>query len=104
MTPPPTPTHTHTHSRQNYGVSWTSSWLPIKCSNSAKILAENYWYHTQCVSERLDHKTKNVKNCWKKINYFPLEKGGGVLLHGIIFFNPSLCKCYECIALYSDLS
>ena len=47
------------------------------CSNSAKILTRNYWYHTQCVSGRLDHKTDFFKNCWKKINYFPREGGGG---------------------------
>ena len=48
-----------------------------KCSNSAKIWAWNFWYHTQCVSGRLDHKTDFLKNCWKKINYFPREGGGG---------------------------
>ena len=48
-----------------------------KCSDSAKIWAGNYWYHTQCVSGRLDHKTDFLKNCWKKINYFPREGGSG---------------------------
>ena len=48
-----------------------------KCSNSAKFWYRNLWYHTKRVSGRLDHKTKKLKNCWKKNNYFPCEGGGG---------------------------
>ena len=51
----------------------TSRWPPMK------MLSQN----PKCVSERLDHKTKNLKNCLKKIIFFPRKEGGeGVPLHG----------------------
>ena len=49
-----------------------------KFSNSAKILAGNFWYHTQRVSGRLDIKKDFKKNCWKQINYFHGIFHGGV--------------------------
>ena len=58
--------------------------------------------HTQCVSGKLDHKTDFQKNCWKKINYFPGEGGGGggtppwkIPLKYFFFVKPSLTKCFE---------
>ena len=77
--PPPSSSHPpHTHIMGKImgfqGLQDGCQWI---CSNSAKIWAGNYWYHTQCVSGRLDHKTDFFLNCWKKINYFPREGGGG---------------------------
>ena len=72
---PPIPPQTHIMGKI-MGFSGLQDGCQWKCSNSAKIWAGNYWYHTQCVSRRLD-KTDFLKNCWKKINYFPREVGRG---------------------------
>ena len=52
----------------------TSRW---KCSNSDKIWARNYWYHTKRVSERLHHK---MKKKLLETNYF-VSRGGGRKFH-----------------------
>ena len=58
MTTPPSHTHTVSKIMGLCGLQDARQW---KCSNSDKIWARNYWYHTKCVSVRLDHKT----NKWK---------------------------------------
>ena len=72
--PPP---HTYTHSGQIMGFRGLQDGCQWKCSNSAKIWAWNFWYHTQCVSGRLDHKTDLKKNCWKKLIIFHGRGAGG---------------------------
>ena len=53
-----------------YHVPYYKHGRQWKCSNSAKIWAWNFWYHTQCVSGWLDNKTKNWKNVGKKLIIF----------------------------------
>ena len=48
-----------------------------KCSNSAKIWSRNLWYHTKCVSWRLEHKTKIWRIVRKLLIIFHGRGSGG---------------------------